>query len=143
MRLTDLSQLTESDEDDPFADPNPTDLKMYLAKLRFKLSRANHFYSMFDREFEEINNILVATTGEPYAFGTCRYGKQTLRSGWTLFGKWQVSPAAMAEPSLRYVIDKIRAAAHLSVSADNLKRTINHVKRQIKLAKDAQKSKPL
>ena len=136
------SIIESAKEDDPFADSNPTDLKVYLAKLEAQRSRAHSYTRITGLHILEFEQSLRAATGESSSI--CIVSILTpLRPGWTCIGCWQLSPRAMSEPSVSWIIHYLSADEHDRAARADICKKLNLVKKQIKLAKDAQKSKPL
>lgn len=131
--------ITES-EDDPFADPNPVDLEVYLAKLHARLERYSTYWEVGWIDLRKLsrNNELGSITGEDVTVNDCNE-LANLTPGWTKIGDWQLSPGVMADPQLLHIVDRIRANEVVYAASGDLWKKIEQVTRRIKLAKKAQK----
>lgn len=143
MRLFQLlqSKLVESEDDeDPFADPNPIELEIYLAKLQAQAIRRNRYSNTYWHELRALsrNNELGSITGEDATVNDC-FEEEDLSPGWTRIGDWQLSPGVMEDPRLQNVVDMIKTDEAVDVASGDLWRKIAWVQRQIKLAKKVQK----
>ena len=137
MKFHHINTINESEsEDDPFADPNPSDLKKYLGKLRAQAKRRLKVYRWLTVEWQIINTNLCTITGEKAALWPCVW-LSDLRPSWTRIGAWQISPGVISNPSLHNILDDLNTEKYVSSASRDLTQTIERVKLQIKLAKNA------
>ena len=125
--------INESEEEDPFADPNPTDLTVYLAKLKAQRSRAAEYRHLQSWKIHELVVVLHDATGEKDSLYYCPT-TTSLHAGWTKVGLWQLSPRVMAEPSIHWVIQALTKMESENKSWDDLNKRIKLIKNQIQLA---------
>ena len=118
-------------ENGSFSDPNPSDLKAYLAKLRAQDDRIVKSGNLFDTH--ENREMLRSITGEEDTLETC-YSNSDKLSGWTRVGVHQVSPVVMSDPSLRWFIDKLRSVHAFTIMHDDLLDKIHTVNQQVQRA---------
>ena len=124
-------------EDVLFVDPTQLNLDMYLRNLeaqrqRVYVGRHKRYWSI-----DDIKSILCAGTGEKTPIDTHLGKSVPLRPGWTKIGSLQLSPQAMTELTVQWVIQALITQEHENKAFNDIEEKIRLVKKQIKLAKGA------
>lgn len=117
--------LTEA-EDDPFADPTPTDLKVYLDKLKAQHLRLTRRIKPMHNELKKYNKQIGAVTGEALAVDKC-YVPEELHPEWTQIGDYQVSPKVIANSSLLWFIHELKTIELVIATREDIEGSMEEI----------------